>query len=159
MRTLTIRQPWAQAIAVGDKLIENRTWSVSYRGPVAIHAGAGWSPRGALNEHVRRSLLSPDERRHGMPLVVGAGLPVGAVIAVVELVDCHPDQACCRPWGESDYTEAGGRQRTVVYHLVFDNVRPLAEPVPARGKLGLWRPDFILAAAIHVALTCGEAAP
>jgi hypothetical protein len=39
IRGLTIRQPWASAIAFGDKRVENRSWPTAYRGLVAIHAG------------------------------------------------------------------------------------------------------------------------
>lgn len=36
---LSIRQPYAFAIAVGAKDIENRTWATGLRGPFYIHAG------------------------------------------------------------------------------------------------------------------------
>jgi hypothetical protein len=39
MKTLTIRQPWAELIARGKKDIEVRTWKTNYRGKIAIHAG------------------------------------------------------------------------------------------------------------------------
>lgn len=38
MFALSIRQPWAFAVASGVKRIENRTWSTNYRGPLIIHA-------------------------------------------------------------------------------------------------------------------------
>ena len=38
MQLLSVRQPWAWAIARGRKRVENRTWAPSYRGPVAIYA-------------------------------------------------------------------------------------------------------------------------
>ncbi len=41
MRALTIRQPWAWAIAVAGKDVENRSWQTSHRGLLAIHAGKG----------------------------------------------------------------------------------------------------------------------
>ncbi len=40
MKTLSIRQPWAELILQGRKTIELRTWHTSYRGPLLIHAGA-----------------------------------------------------------------------------------------------------------------------
>lgn len=46
VRALTLKQPWASAVVFGPKRIENRTW----RGPVgeriAIHAGAAWDAAG-----------------------------------------------------------------------------------------------------------------
>lgn len=37
-RILSVRQPWAFAIARGWKPIENRSWPTDYRGPLLIHA-------------------------------------------------------------------------------------------------------------------------
>lgn len=158
LRAITVKQPWAWAIAHGGKTVENRSRGTSYRGALAIHAGLSWSQRGAedarvLNawtawlsgrqtatptpEHLREpweaaDVLDPDDDRERQLI------DRGAVIAVAELVDSHPDAGCCRPWGESDYREASGRQRTAVHHLVLNDVRPVTEPVACRGALGLW---------------------
>lgn len=35
MKALTIHQPYAELIRRGEKVIENRTWPTSYRGPLA----------------------------------------------------------------------------------------------------------------------------
>ena len=35
---ISVHQPWAWAIVAGHKIIENRTWAVRHRGPIAIHA-------------------------------------------------------------------------------------------------------------------------
>lgn len=32
MKVLTIRQPWATLIALGEKQIETRSWRTAYRG-------------------------------------------------------------------------------------------------------------------------------
>ena len=39
MKALSIRQPYAFAITVGTKNIENRDWPIKFRGPILIHAG------------------------------------------------------------------------------------------------------------------------
>lgn len=44
MKALTLTEPYASLIARGVKRIETRDWSTRYRGPVAIHAAAGFSP-------------------------------------------------------------------------------------------------------------------
>lgn len=137
MKAITVRQPWAWAIASGEKLVENRSRGTTYRGPLAIHAGAAWSVRG-----------EQDPRVKALP-VVRPWSPTtrSAVIAVAELVDSHPDAQCCRPWGESEYSEAGGRTIATVHHLVLEDVRPLAVPLAAGGALGLWTvPDRIATA-------------
>ena len=38
MKTLSLHQPWATAIAIGIKSIETRSWTTPYRGLLAIHA-------------------------------------------------------------------------------------------------------------------------
>lgn len=134
MKAITVRQPWAWAIAHAGKDIENRSAGTSYRGPLAIHAGLAFSARGSHDARILASAL-----RLNAPEVDRRALPLGAIIAVAELVDAHPDGQCCRPWGESTYREAGGRNRTAVHHLVLEDIRPLAEPVHCRGALGLWK--------------------
>lgn len=144
VRAITVKQPWTWAIAHGGKTIENRSRGTSYRGPLLIHAGKGWSSRGEYDPRVRDAwrLAHPD--LNGELGYVEHLL--GAVVAVAELVDSHPDAGCCRPWGESSYTEAGGRTHTDVHHLVLEDVVALPQPVPCRGALGLWRPppDVVL---------------
>ena len=79
MKVLTIHQPWASAIAAGQKTIENRTWRTSYRGPLLIHAG--------------RSLKSMDFGRaflDRLGIELPTTLPLGSIVALAELVDCRP---------------------------------------------------------------------
>lgn len=140
LRAITVKQPWAWAIAHGGKTVENRSKVTSYRGLLLIHAGKAWSGRGAVDERVRLAWRQKYRNPTNQHL-----LPVGMVVAVAQLADSHPDAGCCRPWGESSYTEAGGRKRTTVAHLVLEDVRPLGRPTWARGALGLWRPQLMTA--------------
>ncbi len=143
MRALTVQQPWAWAIVHGGKDVENRTQAWGYRGPLAIHAGARVSERGV--EMVPRLigaqslLLGADVAREVM--AAEAQLQ-GAIIGVVDLVEIHPAElgATCSAWAESSYAEHGGRTRRDVVHLVLANARPLQEPIPCKGRLGLWTP-------------------
>lgn len=143
MKALTVQQPWAWAIFHG-KNVENRIQLWTYRGPLAIHAGARWSHRGGdspLVEAAWRDAIAAE------PIPMGAYSQVsqrwvarGAILGVVDLVDVHPDAGCCRPWGESAYVEHGGRERRRITHLVLENPQPLCEPIPCKGALGLWTP-------------------
>jgi hypothetical protein len=38
MKAVSIKQPWEYLVVTGAKLIENRTWRTSWRGPLLIHA-------------------------------------------------------------------------------------------------------------------------
>lgn len=73
VKCLSVCQPWAWAIVAGLKRVENRTWRTHYRGPLLIHAG---------KSRKRMIDVLPDGTR------VPDGLPFGAVVGVVDLVDC-----------------------------------------------------------------------
>lgn len=139
MKAITIRQPWARAIAGGFKDIENRGRTTSHRGLVAIHAGKTID-RGADRDPRITSMYGRD---------ASIGVPVGVILAVADLTDCHPaayggarGRTCCGPWGEAHHN--GGP----CFHLVLANVRHLATPVPARGSLAVpfTLPDDVAAA-------------
>jgi len=157
VKALTVKQPWAWAIAAGYKTVENRGRNFNYRGPLAIHAGMGWSERGAEAPHVtdawRAYVAEQSAQSQGVVTVryvrrgsvwSDAELACGAFVAVAELVDCHPSAGCCKPWGEDNYTRPN-KAATACHHLVLENVRRLDEPIPARGALGLWTPHGLAA--------------
>ncbi|WP_438479162.1 hypothetical protein [Streptomyces asiaticus] len=126
MRALTIRQPWAGAIAHQTKRVENRSWKLPAKhhgARILIHAGA-----------------QPDKDA----IVYGPNLDVySAVVATATLADCHwsDDGTCCGPWGFGK-----------AYHWTLTDVVALTEPVPAKGKLGIWTPseDIITAATAQI---------
>lgn len=137
MRALTVQQPWAWAIVHGGKDVENRTQPWSYRGPLAIHAGGRISERGITDPLVA----------YGMSRATDPVLHRGAIIGLVDLVEAHHASTCvdvdgamCSPWAESSYDEHGGRTRRDIVHLVLERPRPLEEPIPCKGRLGLWTP-------------------
>jgi hypothetical protein len=72
MKALSIRQPWAHLVVMGEKRIENRTWSTRYRGPILVHAGGRWHDE-------------PIERRHGV--TVPRDVQLGGIVGIVELVE------------------------------------------------------------------------
>jgi hypothetical protein len=151
IRALTILQPWAAAIACGAKRIETRSWKTDYRGPLAIHAG------NRCVQSEQSALLDNAISRHAWLAVMHnmgwsdpngilanwfTGLSYGALIAVAELVDCLPVEGLAHKlpplatWSQEfalgDYTP--GR-----YAWMLANVRKLPEPIPWRGKQGLWK--------------------
>ena len=162
MRAITVQQPWAWAILHGGKNVENRTGLWRYRGPLAIHAGTRLSDRGMTDQRVGHALRDRGHimiERRGQPTMahlLGAPIHLGAIIGVVDLDGAHPAAPdCCQPWGETEYREHDGRLRVDVYHLLLDNPRPLARPIPCRGQLGLWR----LSAQLLDELAVAEASP
>lgn len=80
MKAISLWQPWASLIAGGHKAIETRSWTTTYRGPLAIHATRKTSP--VIREtcqHWPFSLYIGDLYDH---------LPRGCVLATAYLYDC-----------------------------------------------------------------------
>jgi hypothetical protein len=157
VKALTIQQPWAYCVARGAKTVENRTWTTSYRGMLALHAGLGWSIDGAHDERVLRLMARHmTYKQQQLHMVVASDHPdrivFGKIIAVAQLVDCHRAADCCAPWGDPP-TPATSRR---VWHWVLEGVRELPRPIPATGQRGLWdiqlEPlETLLTAAAHMA--------
>ena len=135
MKALTLYQPYASAIPLDLKHWETRSWKTHYRGPLAIHASAS-IPQWAYDFAKSEMILGR----------IPKGLPMGQIVALVDLTEILPAEesifdttAIERLYG--DYSP--GR-----YAWKLENVRALAQPVPARGRQGLWTPSAELEAQI-----------
>lgn len=136
-KCLSLTQPWATGVALEVTGWETRSWSTKYRGPLGIHAAKGfprWAKDFARTEHVLGRLP-------------GDPLPLGAIIAVVDLLDVLPTgeaifdtSAIERLWG--DYSPGRFAWR-------LGNIRKLEQPIPCKGALGLWSPTPELVRAIN----------
>jgi hypothetical protein len=113
MKALTIKQPWAHLIITGQKDIENRTWTTSYRGPVLIHAGK------ALDEIAYDVMRSEED----VDLPHDRYLDRGGFVGVAWLADCVTRS-------DSDWFEGP-------YGFVLTGVRR-CQFYPCKGALGLW---------------------
>lgn len=114
MKALTIRQPWAGAIAHQTKRVENRSWKLPAKhegAHILIHAGA---------ERDRNAVV------HGPNLDV-----YGAIVAVATVTGFHwsDDGQCCGPWGFEN-----------TYHWTLTDVTAL-DPIPCKGRLQFWEPS------------------
>lgn len=158
---LTVRQPWAFGIEHG-KPVENRGWEMKFRGPLWLHAGSRsrWDTAGGHSPLVQQAWRWHLRNRvPGWPGLPAADVTLGrrttlmafgAVIAAVQVVGCHHSSRCqrppltrhalptfCTPWAAYDQ-----------WHIELSGIRSLAEPVPCRGMLGLWRlPEDVESAA------------
>ena len=129
MRTLSIRQPWADLILQGRKTTELRTWRVSYRGPLAIHASQTVERETCLAHG-----LDPDR------------VTTGAVIGVVDLtaIDALDAESFAARRAEHLSDEpfpAQGQPQgpaPTVYGWRLLNPRALSQPVAMRGRMGLF---------------------
>lgn len=160
VRALSVRQPYAWAIASGRKVVENRSQYTAFRGTLLIHAGGTWHAEGetdptiaaAWGEEVERLGVGPAGYSGPIhPMRHPDFFPRG-ILATVRLVDCHAAQGgCCPPWGRHP-DGPGILPARPVWHWVLADARRLYAPVPAKGRLGLWRPSPEVMAAVREGL-------
>lgn len=132
-----MRQPWAWAIVHGGKDVENRSRNLagSYRGPVAIHAGLVEDEAAYYDEMIRDALGRCDDS-----WLLEEQLVAGAFVGVAHLWAVHQARpGCCPNRGARPYGSPWAQHDAV--HLCLTSPRPLPEPIPARGRLGLWTPE------------------
>lgn len=139
MKALTVQQPWAWAIVHGGKDVENRTQAWGYRGELLIHAGGRIDVRGMTSHLVNHAMRA---RRRETRMDDEPVLHRGAILGLVDLIGAHTaHEGCCdSDWAEQAYPEHGGSTRHDVVHLELADPRPLEQPIPCRGQLGLWTP-------------------
>jgi activating signal cointegrator 1 len=148
MKCLTVCQPYAHAIVHGAEIfvpdpqaggttrqfllkrVENRSWATAYRGPLLIHAGK--------SKNWLRSWGGPQPR----------GMQFGAILGLVELVDCVTlghgarEAALLRhSWlGDHPHAEPG-----MVWWVFGEIPRAFDRPVPYKGAMGLFEvPEEVL---------------
>jgi len=120
MKTLSLKQPWAELVVSGKKKIELRKWNTKFRGDFLIHASK-----------------IPD--KGGMKEFGFKELPCGFIIGKAKLVDVKKYDIkgeftkdknlhlADESWGE--------------YGFILEEAMRL-NPIPAKGQLGFW--DFNL---------------
>ncbi|NER33028.1 MAG: hypothetical protein F6J93_02940 [Oscillatoria sp. SIO1A7] len=115
VKVLTLRRPWAFAIAQLGKNVENRTWPTKYRGPLLIHAGA------ASDNDAEKWI----KKNFGIDLR-DLPQPRSQIIAVANLVDCVLDSDS--PWAFPGQ-----------WHWILENICPCVDDsIGAKGKQGIW---------------------
>jgi hypothetical protein len=136
MKAITIWQPMAHAVVHLGKTTENRPavagWRTAVGDTVAIHAARP----DAWNDTYADDIAAITDRRRLFP----DGVTFSAIIGTARLTDVHWADTnsvigdCCAPWGFAGHA-----------HLNLDLARPLRDPIPCRGALGLWRvPDDVV---------------
>lgn len=131
LKAITICQPYASLIVGWDgmppgiqKRIENRTWFTDYRGSLLIHAGKS-----------RKWLDSWDGP-------VPSVMPFGCIVGAAKLVTClrkrdtPTDRENVLSWVHSHIHAEGP------WMWVLDRIERFAEPIPYRGKQGLYDVPF-----------------
>ena len=133
MKALTLTQPWATLVALGEKAIETRSWYTPFRGEIAIHAAMGfpgWAKRLCFEEPFSIVLskhgLSPDN------------LPLGRILCTVSLEDCIETRSL-NPDYPSEQERAFGDFSYGRFAWLLAGPLQTFDPAPyVKGHLGLW---------------------
>lgn len=127
MKCLSVCQPFADLILSGTKTIELRRWNTRHRGDVLIHA-----PRKIRHNDCKR-------------LGVSETCVTGAIVGKVRLVDVkrYDDSAEL----QQDYPchLASAEFVGCRYGFVLVDAQRFKEPIPYKGRLGLYQVDEELA--------------
>ena len=124
MKVLSIKEPFATLIKDGVKIYETRSWKTNYRGEIYIHASLS---------------LSKSERVESANKYLKSEIKPGFILCKCELVDCIPmtDEFINyinEETSEYDY----GLYSEGRYAWKLKVLEVLDEPIPAKGKLGIW---------------------
>lgn len=129
MKAISLWQPWASLMAVGAKTIETRGRLTHIRGDVAIHSAMKIVDEIPLE--LQRVLLDYE--------LEGIVLPLGEIVAVVEIYECwttehlinlsHPLRRVEIKCGDYSPGRFGWATR---------NLRRLNKPVPCKGRQGFF---------------------
>jgi predicted transcriptional regulator len=117
MKALSLKQPFAELILQGRKIIELRKWNTKFRGEFLIH-----------------SSKSPD--LNAMKRFGFKELPCGFILGKAELVNVKHYN--------SDKEHVADRNKHLAnsvwgeYGFILKNVERFKKPIPALGKLGFW---------------------
>ena len=124
MKVLSIKEPFATLIKDGVKIYETRSWKTNYRGEIYIHASLS---------------LSKSERLESASKYLKSEIKPGFILCKCELVDCIPMtdefiKYINKETSEYDY----GLYSEGRYAWKLKVLEVLDEPIPAKGKLGIW---------------------
>lgn len=128
MRVLTLIQPWATLIILGEKKIETRCWSTKIRGPIAIHAGKKINKK-VFNDPIYKEVFE----KYGITV---NNIVTSAIIGTCEIKDVKPteslrDDLDAKEILFGDYSDNR-------FGWLLDNVKAIEPILDVKGMLGFW---------------------
>jgi hypothetical protein len=145
-------RPWAAAVLLGGKTVENRTWSTDRRGWLVLHAAQ------SIDRDAEAYIAS---RGDWLPqlLATRTWRRVAAetgYLGAAELLGVHRDgDDVCRAYASGARRCAWGAQSC--WHWELGEPVLLPTPIPGPGRTGLWRPPSEVAAAVAARLAARPA--
>jgi hypothetical protein len=117
MKTLSLKQPFAELVVSGRKTIELRKWNTKFRGEFLVHASK-----------------NPD--KNSMEKFGFTNLPCGFIVGKVKLVDVkkyHSDVEF-----ENDKDKHLANKNWGEFGFILEDAERFDKLIPAKGKLGFW---------------------
>lgn len=111
LKTISVRQPYAEAILRQAKVEEYRSWPTTFRGLLALHASLTREPAECWSAYAE---------------IDRATVATGAVVGTVVITDCEA----------FEYEGEGTR-----YAWLLAEPRRLVRPLPCKGKVGFFYVD------------------
>ncbi len=119
MKTLSLKQPFAQLVVSNPKSIEIRSWNTLYRGEFLVHAS-----------------LVPDKKAMVRFGFEKNSLPLGAIVGKATLTDVK-HYASPKEF-KKDYSKHLATSDYGLNGFILENPVRFKEPIPAKGRLGFW---------------------
>ena len=138
MKALSLTQPWAELVVLGEKEWETRSWKTTRRGRIAIHASKKfpkWAKELAENDAYYVSTLG----KYPITRVVR-----GAIVGTVEIIAMQSTDEIRDFLGRKEI--AFGDYQSERWGWQLANPVRLSDPIPCRGALGLWEvpPEIVI---------------
>lgn len=143
MRAISIHQPYATLIAIGQKLHETRHWPTTYQGPIAIHATKNLA---SIKLIIRMLYEMPNDQlalalkdAFGTANARGTieklqSLPTGVIVCTARITGCWHAESLKPSFKDRMFGEWGYG----CFAWRMEDVKPLPRPIPATGKQGFW---------------------
>ena len=139
MKAISLWQPWASLWCSWRKVHETRHWRCLHRGWLLVHAGKHFEKTFELDDPLR--LILDDEFGGDW----AEDLPTGALIGMVNIVDCQPTQILFGDTAASDDNRECGDFGPGRFAWKRDAFRLFDPPISYRGAQGIFNvPDDLI---------------
>ena len=136
MKAISLWQPWASLWCSPRKVHETRHWRCRHRGWLVVHAAKHFEKGFELDDPLR--LILDDEFGGDW----AAELPTGALIGMVNVVDCLPTHAVLGDAAATGDDLECGDFGPARFAWKRDEFRLFDQPIPYRGRQGIFNvPD------------------
>lgn len=127
MKAISLRQPWPWFILHAGKNLENRSWTMPYRGPVLIHSSKWWDEEEIeddLDTAASIASMNGTMPTCGRPPLSSLRKELGHIVGMATIVDATTESESLWFFGPKAF--------------VLENPVAFPGPVPCRGERGIF---------------------